>query len=261
MQRRSAAAHPLAAVLILVAMSFSGLSHADPAPTQRKIAVLTPAVPDKFLVHAGDLLPHESIYDAKKNGKLRDLAMASGFSVSERVSAPALEALRSWGWDAELRSMPRIAVGGPVRRENYPTDTGRLMLDIKVQLIGVRAGSFWGRLGPYTPVVEVKYVVLDAGGRLVQPSQNVYYCHSGPQPELEFLISLRTSTLEKHSRRYIAHVSYFGMWLAMAWHTTGTYEELLPLHGAGPRTGETLDSSTIPIAYVARVVPRRRTLR
>lgn len=181
MQRRLAAAYHFAVVLILFAMSFSGLARAEhPAPQQKKIAVLTPAVPDRFLVHAGDLLPHESIHGGKKNDKLRDLATASGFSISERVSAQAIKALHSWEWDAELRSMPRIAVGGPVRRENYPTDTVGLMLDIKVQLIGVRAGSFWGRLGPYTPVVEVKYVVLDAGGRPIQSPRNVYYCHSGP---------------------------------------------------------------------------------
>lgn len=145
--------------------------------------MLTPAVPERFLIHAGDLFPTESIYDSKKNAKLRSLALASGFSISERLSAQALERLQAWGWDAELRSMPRIAVGGPVRRENYPTDTGRLMLDMKVQLIGVRAGSFWGRLGSYTPIVEVKYMVLDAGGHPIQPSQSVYYCHSGPHCE------------------------------------------------------------------------------
>jgi hypothetical protein len=174
----------LAVALAVFGLGFSGFSHAaDTAPAQKTIAVLTPAAPEKFLIHAGDLLPTESVFDSKKNAKLRSLALASGFSISERLSAQALQALRASGWDAELRSMPRIAVGGPVRRENYPTDTGRLMLDIKVQVIGVLAGSFWGRLGSYTPIVEVKYMVLDAGARPIQPSKNVYYCHSGPSCE------------------------------------------------------------------------------
>jgi hypothetical protein len=76
------------------------------------MAVLTPAVPDTFVVHAGDVfIPAESLLDSKKNDKLRKLAQSSGFSVADRLRAQVLAVLRKDGWDAVEMDMTRAAVG------------------------------------------------------------------------------------------------------------------------------------------------------
>jgi hypothetical protein len=75
MQRRLAATHRFAVALAIFGMSFSGFSRAaDTSPAQRTIAVLTPAVPERFLIHAGELLPtelRECLFDSSRSGPLR----------------------------------------------------------------------------------------------------------------------------------------------------------------------------------------------
>ena len=145
------------------------------------IAVLTPAVPDKWVVYAGDLLvPAQSLFDGKKNDEVERLAESAGFSIAERLTAQTLNAFRSAGWDAAALQMSRPPVNAPIRREEYPPDTaGRIMLDMKVQLVGLVAG--WGRLSAYRPVINVSYRLLDSKGRPQSLTKAVYYCYSGLQ--------------------------------------------------------------------------------
>jgi hypothetical protein len=167
----------VALVLVGAAMVLPGA--ASSAPARSPMAVLTPAVPDTFVVYAGDVfIPAESLLDSKKNDKLRKLAQSSGFSVADRLRAQVLAVLRKDGWDAVEMDMTRAAVGTPVRRESYPADSnGRLMLDVKVQLVGLVAG--WGRLSSYRPDITVSYRLLTKDARLLRPSLAIYYCHAG----------------------------------------------------------------------------------
>jgi hypothetical protein len=52
------------------------------------------------------------------------------------------------------------------------------MLDLTVQGIGLVAGR-WGRLSAYRPLINVSYRLVTNDGRLLRPSQFIYFCHAG----------------------------------------------------------------------------------
>ena len=172
---------PYGIVVIITACAVAVPGVVSGKDVRSPIAVLTPAVPDKWVVYAGDLLvPAQSLFDGQKNDEVEKLAESAGFSIAERLTAQTLDAFRSAGWDAAALQRSRPPVSAPVRREEYPADTGgRIMLDMKVQLVGLVAG--WGRLSPYRPVINVSYRLLDSKGRPQSLAKAVYYCYSDLQ--------------------------------------------------------------------------------
>lgn len=170
----------LLAALALLGAAIVLPSAAHSAAERSPLAVLTPAVPQTFVVYAGDLfVPAESLFDSKKNDKLQKLAQSSGYSVADKFRAQVIQALRTDGWDVLELDMTRPAVGASVRRENYPADpNGRPMLDLTVQAIGLVAGR-WGRLSSYRPLINVSYRLVDKDGHLLRPSLPISYCHPG----------------------------------------------------------------------------------
>lgn len=178
----------LAAIFVFLTLLTAGRPALAETPestgTLFRIAILTPAIPEKLTIVTGDLIPlmdlGSAVFDNNRNARLTKLAKDQGYNVAEHFMEQARGAFADVGYDAVAMPIKRSrhSSSGAISREELPERIdGRTLLDVDFQHIGVTAPNM--RLSAYEPSARIRYRLIAPTGSLFQSSRVIYYCRPG----------------------------------------------------------------------------------